>query len=89
MTGYLVIQKNRIYYIDAIISDVTNILKYHSAGFLVFSGSIETYLSRQYYFPFFKERATLSYILFSYHLKLGHNEDAYAAMMSNPDASRR
>ena len=36
-----------------------------------------------------KERATLSYILFSYHLKLGHNEDAYAAMMSNPDVSRR
>ena len=36
-----------------------------------------------------QERATLSYILFSYHLKLGHNEDAYAAMMSNPDRSRR
>jgi len=36
-----------------------------------------------------KERATLSYILFSYHLKLGHNEDAYAAMMSNPDSTRR
>jgi len=36
-----------------------------------------------------KEKPTLSYILFSYHLKLGHNEDAYAAMMSNPEASRR
>jgi len=36
-----------------------------------------------------QERATLSYILFSYHLKLGHNEDAYVSMMSNPDQSRR
>ena len=31
----------------------------------------------------------MSYILFSYHLKLGHNEDAYVSMMSNPDQSRR
>merc|ERR550519_2406247 len=35
------------------------------------------------------ERATLSYILFSYHLKLGHNDDAYDAMVSNPDTLRR
>merc|ERR550519_539567 len=31
------------------------------------------------------ERPTLAYILFSYHLKLGHNDDAYDAMVSNPD----
>ena len=35
------------------------------------------------------ERATLAYILFSYHLKLGHNDDAYDAMVSNPDKMRR
>jgi len=35
------------------------------------------------------ERATLAYILFSYHLKLGHNDDAYDAMVSNPDTLRR
>jgi len=35
------------------------------------------------------ERATLAYILFSYHLKLGHNDDAYDAMVSNPDTTRR
>ena len=35
------------------------------------------------------ERPTLAYILFSYHLKLGHNDDAYDAMVSNPDRRRR
>ena len=35
------------------------------------------------------ERATLAYILFSYHLRLGHNDDAYDAMVSNPDKMRR
>ena len=35
------------------------------------------------------ERPTLAYILFSYHLKLGHNDDAYDAMVSNPDTRRR
>ena len=35
------------------------------------------------------ERATMAYILFSYHLKLGHNDDAYDAMVSNPDKMRR
>ena len=35
------------------------------------------------------ERPTLASILFSYHLKLGHNDDAYDAMVSNPDTRRR
>ncbi|XP_040564442.1 nuclear pore complex protein Nup160 [Lepeophtheirus salmonis] len=35
------------------------------------------------------DRATLCYILFSYHLKLGHNDEAYDAMVANPDKSRR
>ena len=35
------------------------------------------------------ERPTLAYILFSFHLKLGHNDDAYDAMVSNPDIRRR
>ena len=35
------------------------------------------------------DRATIAYILFSYHLKLGHNDDAYDAMVSNPDKMRR
>ena len=35
------------------------------------------------------ERATLAYILFSYPLRLGHNDDAYDAMVSNPDKMRR
>ncbi len=34
-------------------------------------------------------QTTLCYILFSYHLKLGHNDEAYDAMVSNPDQSRR
>lgn len=35
------------------------------------------------------DRTTLCYILFSYHLKLGHNNEAYDAMIANPDQSRR
>ena len=35
------------------------------------------------------DRTTLCYILFSYHLKLGHNDEAYDAMVANPDQSRR
>jgi nuclear pore complex protein Nup160 len=35
------------------------------------------------------DRTTLCYILFSYHLKLGHNDEAYDAMVANPDKSRR
>jgi len=35
------------------------------------------------------DRPTIAYILFSYHLKLGHNDDAYDAMVSNPDTRRR
>jgi hypothetical protein len=34
-------------------------------------------------------QTTLCYILFSYHLKLGHNDEAYDAMVANPDKSRR
>ena len=34
-------------------------------------------------------RATLCYILFSHHLKLGHNDEAYDAMIVNPDKARR
>ncbi len=30
-------------------------------------------------------QTTLCYILFSQHLKLGHNDDAYDAMIINPD----
>ncbi len=32
---------------------------------------------------------TLCYILFSHHLKLGHNSDAYDAMIINPDQVSR
>ena len=35
------------------------------------------------------DRTTLCYISFSYHLKLGHNDEAYDAMVANPDQSRR
>lgn len=35
------------------------------------------------------DKTTLCYILFSYHLKLGHNDEAYDAMVSNPDQTRR
>ncbi len=34
-------------------------------------------------------RTTLCYTLFSHHLKLGHYEKAYDAMVANPDKSRR
>jgi len=34
-------------------------------------------------------QTTLCYILFSNHLKLGHNSLAYDAMIVNPDQSRR
>ena len=36
-----------------------------------------------------ENRATLCYILFSHHLKLGHNDEAYDAMVVNPDKARR
>ena len=36
-----------------------------------------------------ENRATLCYILFSHHLKLGHNDEAYDAMIVNPDKARR
>ena len=35
------------------------------------------------------DKTTLCYILFSHHLKLGHNDAAYDSMVSNPDQSRR
>ncbi len=34
-------------------------------------------------------QTTLCYILFSHHLKLGHNQDAYEAMVRNPDRRLR
>lgn len=34
-------------------------------------------------------QTTLCYILFNHHLKLGHNDEAYDAMIVNPDQSRR
>ncbi len=34
-------------------------------------------------------KTTLCYILFSQHLKLGHNDEAYDVMIGNPDVSRR
>ena len=34
-------------------------------------------------------KTTLCYILFSHHLKLGHNDEAYDAMIGNPDRTRR
>lgn len=34
-------------------------------------------------------QTTLCHILFNYHLKLGHNNEAYDAMITNPDTSRR
>ena len=36
-----------------------------------------------------QDKTTLCFTLFSYHLKLGHYDKAYDAMVTNPDQSRR